>query len=133
ARELEQSPEVAAGATTPSPSERYAVYLQRAATLGRQTAELHRALALKTGNPAFDPQPITAGDRAAIMAAAQGQAERAFAALSAAASNLEPEIKAEAAALLKRKRECLNLIKRFGRPFKAVKTRVHGDLHLGQV
>ena len=40
----------------------HAVYLLFAATLGRRTGELHRALARATGDPAFDPEPVTAAD-----------------------------------------------------------------------
>ncbi len=34
----------------------------RARTLGRRTAQLHAALSLRTGDPAFDPEPVTASD-----------------------------------------------------------------------
>ncbi|MBX6320228.1 MAG: maltose alpha-D-glucosyltransferase [Rhodospirillaceae bacterium] len=133
-RELEQVRQAPEGAAAAMPAaERHAVYLNQAATLGRQTAELHRALALKTGDPAFDPEPITAADREALLARVREQAERAFTALQSALPSLSGEARAEAEALLKRRRDCRHLITRLGRPFKAVKTRYHGDLHLGQV
>ena len=34
----------------------------RSRTLGRRTAQLHAALSLRTGDPAFDPEPVTASD-----------------------------------------------------------------------
>ena len=37
-------------------------HLGRMALLGRRVAELHRALAKVTGDPAFDPQPVTGED-----------------------------------------------------------------------
>lgn len=42
----------------------HAVYLLFASTLGQRTGELHRALAQTTGDPDFDPEPITATDMA---------------------------------------------------------------------
>ena len=133
-RELEQLPQAPEAPTAAlPPAEQHGVYLKQAAILGRQTAELHRALALETGDPAFDPEPITPADREAILASVQDQASRAFAALQAALPSLAGEVHGEAEALLKRQRECVQLIKRLARPFKAAKTRHHGDLHLGQV
>lgn len=40
----------------------HVLYLLFATTLGRRTGELHRALALATGDAAFDPEPITPAD-----------------------------------------------------------------------
>jgi maltose alpha-D-glucosyltransferase/alpha-amylase len=133
-RELEQVPQAPGGeAAALSAAERHGVYLKQAATLGRQTAELHRALALATGDPAFDPEPITPSDREAMLASILDQATRAFTALQAALPSLSGHARAETEALLKRQRETQQLVKRLGRPFKAAKTRHHGDLHLAQV
>ena len=48
----------------PSAAELHAGYLALARTLARRIAELHRALGMKTGDPAFDPEPVDAREAA---------------------------------------------------------------------
>jgi len=50
-----------AGAVAATTAEAVATefHLNRMALLGRRIAELHRALAKPTGDPAFDPEPVT--------------------------------------------------------------------------
>jgi maltose alpha-D-glucosyltransferase/alpha-amylase len=113
---------------------RHAVYCQRAATLGLRTAELHRAFALETGDPVFDPEPMTDADMASLRGDVEFQAERAFSGLRRSIGRLEGEPRASAEKLLLRERECLDIITRLAdMPPPAAKTRHHGDFHLGQV
>ncbi len=115
-------------------AERYSVYLQQAATLGRRTGELHCAFALETGDPAFDPEPMTEADMAALVADVRDQAARAFAAIERALPTLEGTRRDTASALLGRREECHELIGALGTlPAGARLTRHHGDYHLGQV
>ena len=109
-------------------------YLTRARVLGQRTAEMHRAFAIPTKDPAFAAEPITAHDLQAWGKAVRKQAEAAFAALRHALRRLEPGPKAEGEALLKQRNACLERIGQLTeRPVKASKTRLHGDYHLGQV
>jgi maltose alpha-D-glucosyltransferase / alpha-amylase len=111
-----------------------AFYLGLIATLGRRIAELHRALAVPTDNPAFESAPITTRDLTAWRSAAQREIKAAFVTLSQAVAKLPGEVKAEAEALYRRRRECLDLVDTLTKgEVDAVKTRIHGDLHLGQV
>ncbi len=104
------------------------------ATLARRIAELHCALAMSTGDPAFEPQPISQKDLLGWQATLQREIKRAFATLNQAVVKLSGALQEEAKALYQRKRECLGLVdKLFDGPIDAVKTRIHGDLHLGQV
>jgi len=104
------------------------------ATLARRIAELHRALAMSTGDPAFEPQPISQKDLLAWQTTMQREIKRSFATLNHAVVRLSGPLQEEAKALYQRKRECLGLVdKLFDGPIDAVKTRIHGDLHLGQV
>ena len=43
---------------TPPPAELHGGYLALVRTLGRRVAELHHALALTSGDQAFDPEPV---------------------------------------------------------------------------
>jgi len=112
----------------------HAYQRELAVMLGHRTAELHRALAAPTDNPDFSPEPINEKDIAGWRAAARRQAETSFAALKRQLPAV-PEADREAARkLLDRQQECMNCIDALARePVAAVKTRIHGDYHLGQV
>jgi maltose alpha-D-glucosyltransferase/alpha-amylase len=105
-------------------------YLRYAEVLGRRTGEMHLALATETDDPAFTAEPMRLADLEVAAQDARSQAEWAFAALARSAS-----LSGEAlAALRAREQECLDLITRFAIEAEgAVKTRIHGDFHLGQV
>jgi maltose alpha-D-glucosyltransferase/alpha-amylase len=101
-------------------------HLGRMALLGRRVAELHRALAKATGDPLFDPEPVTAEDIAEWKRRALEELEAALAALDPGSSAHErlahvmPALRQRLSALLVR-------------PISLAKSRFHGDLHLGQV
>src|SRR5262245_60021341 len=67
-------------------ADRHAVYLEQIRTLGRRTAELHRAFAIDTADPAFAPEPISAADLKAWGEDVLRQADKAFRALDRARS-----------------------------------------------
>jgi maltose alpha-D-glucosyltransferase/alpha-amylase len=103
-------------------------------TLGRRTAELHRALATPSGNPAFDPEPIEHGDLVAWTRRVHGEARQTLDLLAQRRETLGAAAQAEADALLAGGKELLRRIEA-GVPAQlpARKTRYHGDYHLGQV
>jgi maltose alpha-D-glucosyltransferase/alpha-amylase len=109
-------------------------YLHSAATLGRRTAELHRALAADTQNPDFAPEPFTSKDAAALRDSVHVQAERALAALHDNIERLPVEIASSARRLLEEGPAALKRLEQEW-PFEggAAKIRCHGDYHLGQV
>ncbi len=109
-------------------------YLAQAQVLGQRTAELHRALATPTEDPAFAAEPVTPADLKAWRRAADRQAEAAFKALKAALPQLDESDRALAKALLGRRHDCHARIEALTEaPVAAAKTRIHGDYHLGQV
>ena len=73
--------------------------------LGQRTAELHRALATPTEDPAFAAEPITRADLKAWQRAVHRQAEAAFKALKAALPRLDEADRAQAQALLARRQD----------------------------
>ena len=110
-------------------------YLALIRTLGRRTGELHAALATRTGDPAFDPEPITAADVAAwtrrVGAAA---AEGARSARDAAQDALRRGAVGGGRTARAARGASPRASRRTARDrVTAGKTRVHGDLHLGQV
>ncbi len=122
------------GAVRAAGDHAHAPYLLFAATLGRRTGELHRALAQTTGDPAFDPEPITAVDVAQWSDRIRTEMETTFARLQQARGQL-PEL---ARSLAEQVLELRGAASARAAPVEmltpqAMKTRYHGDYHLGQV
>jgi maltose alpha-D-glucosyltransferase/alpha-amylase len=119
--------------TAPALEEAFATYLPYAEIIGRRTAEMHLAFATPTEDAAFAAEPLGEKDIGSVVADARAMAQKAFAALR----RLRADEAAESGAigqLLDRREECLALIERLAAvPAGAIKTRVHGDYHLGQV
>jgi len=62
--------------------------------LGKRVAELHRAFARTTGDPAFDPEPVSAADLAQWKASVLEEGERTFAAAAEARAVLSDAARA---------------------------------------
>jgi maltose alpha-D-glucosyltransferase/alpha-amylase len=103
--------------------------------LGQRIAELHAAFATPTDDPAFAAEPITGADIDNWTAAARRQVEQAFATLAALGPSVTAGVRDDAAALSARRAEALALVEGIVPTVEGdlVKTRIHGDLHLGQV
>jgi maltose alpha-D-glucosyltransferase/alpha-amylase len=111
----------------------FAPYQRYAEILGRRTGEMHVAFATPTEDAAFAVEPLTEDDVAVAAADARDQAERAFAALGRL-TNISGPSRDLVDALLARREACLSLVGSLAaEPKGAVKTRIHGDYHLGQV
>ncbi len=109
-------------------------FLALMATLGTRTAELHLALARRTGDPAFDPEPLVASDVAAYHARASDEMAATLALLQQRAAQLPAAARVDAQAVLARGESLrARVAGSGGPPVGAMKTRYHGDFHLGQV
>ncbi|WP_311223840.1 MULTISPECIES: maltose alpha-D-glucosyltransferase [unclassified Acidovorax] len=112
-------------------------FLALVTTLGRRTAQLHQALALTTGDAAFDPEPIAVQDVEAFRTRAMAEARDTFSLLETRIGDLPPAAQADAQAVLARQSlvlETLGSAAGTGSGLQgAMKTRFHGDYHLGQV
>jgi maltose alpha-D-glucosyltransferase/alpha-amylase len=113
---------------------RHAVYLDRARQLGLRTAELHRALATETTDPAFQGEAVTPEDVQRWSDLVRAEAENALAALRGAMSSLDAEARRSAEFLLSHREEIFRRIAgHVPERVDAIRTRLHGDFHLGQV
>ena len=102
--------------------------------LGALTGGLHAALASDPGDPAFAPEPITAGDVARWTARIAGDLAWTLEALRARLADLPAPARARAEALLADEAglaACLDGLDTLPAEGRA-KIRVHGDYHLGQ-
>jgi maltose alpha-D-glucosyltransferase/alpha-amylase len=111
----------------------HAAYRLLMATLGRRTAELHQALAAARGDPAFQPEAIAPDEPAAWAAAVSSRVEALACLLRKDLDALAPAGRATAGAFLERVDGLVARLSALGEPVHAVKARLHGDLHLGQV
>ena len=134
----------ASGDDVGRPSDAHGGFLALVATLGERTAELHLALARRTGDPAFDPEPLPGERPGGVSPARRGDEMAATLALlreRAWRSCLRPRAATP--------RPCSGAARPRARVAGAaakvgdgaasaaagrgLKTRYHGDYHLGQV
>jgi maltose alpha-D-glucosyltransferase/alpha-amylase len=122
----------AAEAAQPTSPDRFFFTLAR--QMGVRTAEMHRALCpVEPGDPAFAPEPIGPHDLAAWRGAARASAERVLQALAGRIGDLPEAARRLAERLLDARDRLLARIEALPRELGALKTRFHGDYHLGQV
>ena len=121
-------------ASAPLPEDAHGAYLPLIHTLGLRTAELHKALALVSGDPAFDPEPVQARDLEAWKRNALVELASALTQLEQQRSGLVQALRSDALALLEQRAELERRIElSVPAQLASVKTRLHGDYHLGQV
>ena len=122
-------------ASDPAAGEKTAIgFLELATLLGRRTAELHLALAAEHLDPAFAPEPFTVGDAVALAEQTQRDARNTLASLSERLDTLSEPVQVHARAVLhNRERLMARVVSAAGVSARSLRTRVHGDYHLGQV
>jgi maltose alpha-D-glucosyltransferase / alpha-amylase len=97
-------------------------------------AELHRALARPTTDPAFSPQALTRADIDAYRQRALEEARQALDLLSANLESVPAADRERADAVLAQRDQLLARIEAGAKAAaQGMKIRIHGDYHLGQV
>jgi maltose alpha-D-glucosyltransferase/alpha-amylase len=109
-------------------------YLLLVNALAARTADLHRALAVKTGDPSFDPEPFGAARLAEWTAAIGAELDATLQSLRARRSELPLEAREAASRALDSAQGLRGVIEKHASgPTTALAIRLHGDYHLGQV
>ena len=110
------------------------IYFSQIELLGRRIAQLHAAFARVTGDPAFDPEPVTAHDLAQWKDAVLADAGRTFTALEGMRARFSPGVQSQVETLLAARGVLCERVRALRYEAAGLaKTRYHGDLHLGQV
>ncbi|HXE81288.1 MAG TPA: putative maltokinase [Vicinamibacterales bacterium] len=104
-----------------------------AATLGRRTAEMHRALADST-DPAFAPEPLTRTDIARVAEDAAARAQEVGALLRSRRDSLDPSLHPMIDRVQQELPNLPGMLRNLARVSDGGRAiRTHGDYHLGQV
>lgn len=109
-------------------------FYERVVRLGQRTAEMHLALASDRTNPAFAPEKFTANYQRSLYSSFRKLVRDRFNLLESSLPKLDPEIRDLAKKVLAMEKdvlECFSDI--YHVKIGGIKTRIHGDYHLGQV
>ena len=109
-------------------------FYERVVRLGQRTAEMHLALASDTSNPAFAPEYFTSNYQRSLYSSLRKLLKDRFKLLRQSMAKLTDETKRLAERVLALEDgilECFSEIYQIR--INGIKTRIHGDYHLGQV
>ncbi len=110
------------------------ICLDAATKLGRRTAEMHVAFSLGKEMPAFEPEPFDNQYRNALADSMEEHASEVFARLKEAIPRFPDDAIESAAWLLSRRSQSLSHFRGLkSLEISALRIRIHGDYHLGQV
>ena len=118
----------------PLAREHLGLSLESAAVLGRRTGEMHLALGSPSDDPAFQPEPLESPEIRQLGIDFEQHALLSLDLLKNNLAHLPDEVVESAGLVLSRKRRLLDRFQRLRNlQCRAVRTRIHGDYHLGQV
>ncbi|MEZ5144018.1 MAG: maltose alpha-D-glucosyltransferase [Acidimicrobiales bacterium] len=108
-------------------------FLDSAELLGRRTADLHRVLAAGT-TEAFAPEPFTTLYRRSLYQSLRSQIRPTMQLIRRSLDTLDPAARLDAESVLDAQSDLVDLFAGIrDHRLDALRTRVHGDYHLGQV
>jgi maltose alpha-D-glucosyltransferase/alpha-amylase len=114
--------------------DRAGAYIDRVRLLGLRTAELHVVLASEPTDPLFAPEPYDIMHQQSMYGSVSAGMARTFDLLRARLPTLSPESRLLAEQVLARDGEIDRALERITRRrIDVIRTRIHGDYHLGQV
>jgi maltose alpha-D-glucosyltransferase / alpha-amylase len=109
-------------------------FYERMVRLGQRTAEMHLALASNNSEPAFVPDYFTANYQRSLYSSLRKLVRDRFGLLESGLSKLPPDVQEFAKKVLSLEETILAAFKEvYEIKISAIKTRIHGDYHLGQV
>ncbi|MEM6359028.1 MAG: maltose alpha-D-glucosyltransferase [Bacteroidota bacterium] len=110
------------------------IYVERVVKLAQRTAEMHLALASDDMDEAFAPEKISGNYQRAVYSSLRKLVKDRFKLLAQKVKELPPNIQILADEILGREKDVLDCFSEFHKnKIEGIKTRIHGDYHLGQV
>jgi maltose alpha-D-glucosyltransferase/alpha-amylase len=111
-----------------------AFYHEMVALLGRRTAEFHVALSSRSDDTEFLPESFTLLYQRSVYQSMRSRAKKTLDLLRRNLHGIPEQLRGEAEAVLGLEADILGILQKFVlRKFSAMKTRIHGDYHLGQL
>ncbi len=109
-------------------------YLEMSSLLGKRTAELHLALSSSSEDPDFAPEPFSKLYQRSVYQSMRSLTRRAVQDLEKNLKRIPENLQEETNRILESEQEILNRLEKIKREkISAMKIRIHGDYHLGQV
>jgi maltose alpha-D-glucosyltransferase/alpha-amylase len=109
-------------------------FYERIVRLGQRTAEMHLALASNTSDPAFVTEGFTANYQRSLYSSLRKLVRDRFSLLESTMSKLHPDIQSFGKKVLALEDQILEAFSEvYQVKLNAIKSRIHGDYHLGQV
>ena len=110
------------------------MYLDMASLLGKRTAELHRALSSVPQDAAFAPEPFTLLYQKSLYQSMYSLLRRTSQTLEKNMKRIPDNIIADVTAIRSQEQAIISIMQRIlKKKLSAVRIRIHGDYHLGQV
>jgi maltose alpha-D-glucosyltransferase/alpha-amylase len=109
-------------------------YLEMVTLLGKRTGEMHLALSSAPEEPDFAPEPFSMLYQRSVYQSMRGLVRRVLQSLRKKIKALSEPLQEQASWMLGSEKKVLSRLQEIvGRRFSAMKIRIHGDYHLGQV
>jgi maltose alpha-D-glucosyltransferase / alpha-amylase len=114
--------------------DKFADYTAVAAAIGKRLGEMHAVLAQPSDDPAFAPETAAKDDVEVWLARATTLLDQAFTALKRHTDWPDESVEARAKLLLSQQQPLVKALRTLAQAgIGTLKTRIHGDFHLGQV
>jgi maltose alpha-D-glucosyltransferase/alpha-amylase len=108
--------------------------LEMTELLGKRTGEMHVALARSTEQPEFKPESFSLLYQKALYQSVRGQVRKVMPMIKSQLKKLDENIKDDAMQIIENEKLILSTLERIKvDKIPSIKTRIHGDYHLGQV
>jgi maltose alpha-D-glucosyltransferase/alpha-amylase len=109
-------------------------YLEMVALLGKRTGEMHIALSSSSEEEDFSPEPFSMLYQRSVYQSMRALLRRVLQTLKKNIRGLPEPLQKEASFVIESEEKILSRLQEMvGRKFSAMKIRIHGDYHLGQV